>query len=127
METVSLSRLEPSLAAQLLAGTEGLDPRGMCTPRDIAAMTHAGQCFAATCGDSQAVYVVRIANGVAWIDAAKGFTPCDWDRKIMSLVEMQAQGLRRVAFQTARRGMAHTAQRAGYEVKGWILAKELQQ
>lgn len=125
MEEIALTRVEPDLAARLLAGCEGLDPRGLCTPADISAMTHAGLCFAATSGDSQAVYVVRVANGVAWIDAAKGFSPCDWDRKVMALVELQAKGLRQVAFQTRRRGMVRTAERAGYHVAGWILAKEL--
>lgn len=124
-----MSRLEPALAAQLLAGCARLDPRGMTAEADIPAMAARGQCFVATdaAGDSQAVYVLRVENGVAWVDACRGFGPADWTGLLLPVIEAQSQGAARVAFQTMRPGLLRRAVREhGYSVRGWILGKELQ-
>ena len=127
MEKVFLSRLEPSFAAALLRGCERLDPRGLATPPDIDRMTDAGQCFAATTDHkAQAVYVLTVKNGVAWIDAAKGQGAADWTALLLPIVEAQAQGLASVAFQTARPGLVKKAQAQGYDITGWVMRKRIQ-
>jgi hypothetical protein len=125
METLHLSKLEPALAAQLLAGCAHLDPAGLVSERDIPAIAARGACFAATAEGSQAVYVVHVANGVAWIDAAKGFGPADWSGILLPVIEQQARGVARVAFQTSRRGLVRRALQHGYDVRGWILGKDM--
>lgn len=123
---IHLSRLEPELAAALLAGCERLDPRACTGQADIEAMAQRGQCFAATAPDAQAVYVVHVLNGTAWIAAAKGAGPVDWTALLLPIVEAQAKGCAQIAFQTARPGLVRRARRQGYEVGGWILRKKLQ-
>lgn len=85
-----------------------------------------GQCYAATSERGQAVYVVRIENGVAWVDAAKGFGATDWTAALLPIVEMQAKGLASVGFQTKRRGLVRRAEKQGYHIAGYIMKKELQ-
>lgn len=125
-KTLHLSRLEPSLAAALLAGCERLDATGQTTRDDIPRMTQAGQCFVATTDNAQAVYVVRVANGVAWVSACKGAGPVDWSALLLPTIEAQAKGCAAVGFQTARPGLVRKAKRQGYEVAGWIMRKRLQ-
>ena len=122
---VHLSRLEPAFAAALLAGCEPLDASGRTGPDDIHAMTRRGQCFVATAPDAQAVYVITVENGIAWVNAAKGAGPLDWSALLLPIIEAQAKGCRAVAFQTKRRGLVRRATRQGYKVTGWILNKEL--
>lgn len=128
MEKVRVSRMEPAAAAGLLAGMAGADPCGITSEADIPAMCARGLCVAATdeAGRSQAVYVVHVSNGVAWIDAARGSGPADWSGLLLPIIEAQAQGAARVAFQTARRGLVRRAQAQGYTVRGWVMGKDLQ-
>lgn len=127
MEKIALSHIEPGLAAQLLAGSTHLDPSGLVAERDLPAIAARGACFAATGdGGSQAVYIVHVSNGVAWIDACRGFGPADWSGILLPVIERQAQGVASVRFQTSRAGLVRRAQHQGYQVKGWILGKELQ-
>ena len=125
METLHLSALEPHLAAQLLVGIEQHDPRGILTRGDLAGIANGGMCFAATTTKGQAVYVVSVKNGVAWIHACKGTGPVPWRNLISPIVEAQAKGCKEVGFQTARAGLKNAALRQGYEVTGWILRKKL--
>jgi hypothetical protein len=124
-KTLCLSRLEPHLAAQLLAGCDQLDPTGTTSAADLRHMTEAGRCFAASSGTSQAVYILKVLNGVAWVDACKGDGPLDWTGTLLPVIEAQAAGCTAVAFQTQRRGLVRRAQRQGYEVAGYILKKAL--
>ena len=126
METIHLSSLEAHLAASLLAGCAHLDPCGMATEADTEAMTAAGQCFAATSDKGQAVYVLKVKNGVAWVSAVKGSGPTPWRDVLLPVIEAQAKGCAAVAFQTARRGVVKSAVAQGYEITGWILKKRLQ-
>lgn len=123
---IHLSRVEPHLAAQLLAGCHHLDPTGTTAAADIAAMTKHGLCFAATAPGSQAVYVIKVLNGTAWVDACKGFGPIDWAATLLPVIEAQAAGCSAVAFQTARRGLVRKAKTQGYQVAGYILKKAIQ-
>jgi len=123
---ICLSRVEPELAAQILAGLHTLDPRGLCQPQDIQAMAKAGQCFAATAPGAQAVYIVKVSNGIAWIDACKGFGPVDWSLTLLPVIEAQAKGCAAVGFQTKRRGLVKQAKKQGYTVAGYIMRKSLQ-
>ena len=122
---VVLSRLEPDLCAGLLAGIASRDPSGRTSERDLTALTHRGQCFAATAAQAQAVYVLQVENGVAWIAAAKGAGAVPWTDLLLPVIESQAQGCAAVAFQTARPGLVRMAKRQGYTVTGWILKKAL--
>lgn len=125
-QEVHLSRIPADLAAGLLAGCEALDPAGLTTPDTLRDMTARGACFAATAPGAQAVYVVKVDNGRAWVSACKGTGPVDWSGLLLPIIEQQAQGLRAVAFQTARRGLVRKAKRQGYRVAGYILEKHLQ-
>lgn len=122
---LELSRLEAPLAAALLAGCEHLDASGRTAPQDIEHMAATGQCFAATAPQAQAVYVVEVKNGIAWISAAKGFGPLDWSAMLLPIIEAQAKGCAAVSFQTARPGLVKKAMKQGYAVTGWILKKAI--
>lgn len=126
METVSLSRLEPHLAASMLAGIEALDPRGIWTAQDIPAVCERGQCFALTVGQAQGVYVLHVQNGRAWVQAAAGTGPADLTRCGLSAIEAQLAGqCESVSFMTARRGLVLKAAKQGYRVSGYVLRKDL--
>lgn len=125
-KTISLSRIDADSAAQLLKGCEALDPRGMTTAKDIQAMTERGQCYAATCGTDQCVYVVEVKNDVAWVSAIKGVGSVDWTFITAAMIEAQAKGLKAVAFQTARAGLVRKMKKAGYSVSGYVMRKEIQ-
>lgn len=124
METLHLSAIDSGMAALLLAGLGRLDPSGT-TSGELHQLTASGQCFAATAGTGQAVYVVKVSNGVAWISACKGDGPVKWQNVLLPVIERQAKGCSAVAFQTKRRGLVKAAQAQGYEITGWILKKKL--
>lgn len=126
-QKIFLSRLEPDFAAALLLGMESRDPRGTMTAADLLPMAQASDCFAATAENSQAVYVVQVRNGVAWIAATKGNGLANWTALLLPIIEAQSAGLARVAFQTERAGLKRAAEKQGYTVAGWIMKKELPQ
>lgn len=123
---IHLSRVDARTAATMLAGCHVLDPAGLTTERDIVGMTERGLCFAATAPDSQAVYVLKVENGTAWVSACKGFGPVEWSNTLLPIIEAQAQGCAAVAFQTKRRGLVRQAQKQGYTVAGYIMKKAIQ-
>lgn len=127
MEVVSISSLDANTAAALMAGIESKDPRGIATPIDVLRICQGGQCFAATQPEShsQAVYVLVVKNGQAWIDACQGSGEIDFTATLLPAIELQASRLDSVAFQTARRGLVRKAQKNGYQVTGWIMKKDL--
>ena len=123
---VSVSALEPHIAARLLRGSERFDPRGMATGRDLETMARNGHCFVAAAGDDLAVYVLNESNGVTWINACQGRGAVPWREVLLPVIEQQAKGCESVAFQTARPGLVRAAERQGYEVAGWIMKKKIQ-
>lgn len=126
METVSLSPLEPGLAAELLRGFEAFDPSGTWRAEDIPDVCERGLCFAATVGKSQGVYVLHVKGGKAWLQAAVGMGPTDLVRNVLPAIELQLAGnADRLAFMTGRRGLVKKAAEQGYRVAGWVLAKDL--
>lgn len=126
MAPLTLSRLDPDTAVQLLAGVERFDPRGIADAASLSVMCHAGQCFAITApGGAQAVYVLKVRNGQAWIDACQGEGATDWTATLLPAIELQASELDSVAFQTARPGLVRKARRQGYHVAGWIMKKDV--
>lgn len=126
METIRLSKLDAHTAAALLGSVPALDPSGMSTPASLIDTAHGGECFAATSDTGgQAVYVVRVENGVAWVDACQGTGATDWSATLLTIIEKQAHGLKAVGFQTARPGLVRKAKKQGYRVAGWIMKKEL--
>lgn len=104
---------------------ERTDPQGLTTARDVERMTTEGMSFAATADQAQAVYVIKIRNGTAWIDAAKGTGPVQWSDVLFKIIEAQAKGCAAVGFQTSRAGLVKQAKKRGYAVTGWILRKPL--
>ena len=126
METLRLTTITPVLAAQLLAGLSRLDPAGVMSEDAIPGMARRGDCFLTTNGQGdQSVLVMRNINGVAWVDACAARGGHGWTEPLFSAIERQSQGLRAVAFQTARAGLARRAQALGYGVAGYILRKDL--
>lgn len=125
---VEVSQLhDPMEVAQLLAGIEARDPRGIMQPTDLVRMAYEGACFAATHPESgsQAVYVLKVRNGQAWVEACKGSGAVDFTRTLLPAIELQASALDSVAFQTSRRGLVRKAERQGYRVTGYIMRKDL--
>jgi hypothetical protein len=123
---IHISTIPAQLASQLLTGCAHLDPSGRCTERDILQIASSGQAFHASAGAAgSCTYVVRVSNGVAWVNALKGTGAIDWTTVAADMIETQAQGLRAVAFQTARRGLKKLMEKRGYKVTGWIMRKEL--
>jgi len=122
--------ITPERAAAALAGIEQLDPTGQTEPGDLLPMCERGACFELTAGDSTAVYVLTLKNGVVWVDAGKGTGPLDLTNTLREIVEHQAQsvpgGARSIAMQTARRGLVRKLGRQGYRVTGYIITKDLQ-
>lgn len=123
---IALSRVSPDLAAAILSGMESLDASGRTGPKDLERIAATGQCFAATAQDSQAVYILHVQNGVAWVSACKGAGPLDWTICLLPIIEAQAKGCAAVGFQTSRAGLVRKAKKQGYNVTGWILTKTLQ-
>jgi len=117
--------IAPAAAAVALTGLEGLDPRGMTTAADVAAMTRNGKCFMAVSGDSAAVYVLHVRNGVCFVDAAVGEGEVDLVELLDRAISCQAAGLDAIALQTKRRGLVKKLERHGYRVTGWVMRKEL--
>lgn len=126
MEKIHLTQIDADTAAALLVGVAGRDPSGLSTEQSMHHTARCGQCYAATSESGQAVYVVRVENGVAWVDAAKGFGATDWTAALLPIIEMQAKGLASVGFQTERRGLVKRAQKQGYHIAGYIMKKGLQ-
>lgn len=124
-QVLTIKAIPPADAARALAGLEKMDPRGRTTAADLVDLAKRGACFALS-GAADAVYVVNVRNGVAWIDALKGSGTPDLVAVVSELIELQAHGCRAVAFQTARPGLVRKAARHGYRVAGWIMRKELQ-
>ncbi len=122
---IILSRVSPDFAAGFLAGIESHDPSGRSTPADIASTANAGQCFAATTADGQAVYIIKVDNGVAFVTAMLGRGPLDWYATLLPIIEAQAKGCNSVGITTCRRGVVRKAEKLGYRVTGWTLKKEL--
>lgn len=120
--------ITPAAAAHQLAGLQHLDPRGMLTDADMHRMCDHGQCFEAVGEGARAVYVLHVANGVAWCNALSGDgAGLDLCAVVDAAITQQSEGLRRVAFQTARPGLVKKMSRLGYHVTGWVMAKELTQ
>ena len=128
METVAVSRIDAATAAAFLSGLAGQDPRGIVTADTLRQSAERGHCFAVThASGAQAVYIIAVENGQAWVTACKGEgAAVDFTRTLLPAIEHQAQGLAAVAFQTARPGLVRKARAMGYQVTGWIMKKDLQ-
>lgn len=124
-EGLTVTRIHPDIAALALASMEHLDPRGMTTADDIKSMCEGGQCFALT-GAADAVYVLNVRNGVAWVEAAKGGGQIDLTHALDSVLTEQAKGLKALGMQTARPGLVRKLKKHGWCVTGWIMRKGLQ-
>lgn len=128
MAALSVRRIAPADAAQVLQGMENLDPRGIAEPGAVHGMTERGACFLLSDGKgSELVYVLNIGNRRCWVNAAAGTGALDLTTHGLAAIEFQAaqNGLAGVAFQTLRPGLVRKARKLGYQVRGWVLGKEL--
>jgi hypothetical protein len=125
---VQVAPLEPHVAAQLLAGIERHAPRGMPSAGQVQAMCERGLCFGANVGNhSQMAYVLQLQDGKCWISAAGGRGAVDLTQTMLPAIELQVSGAAdSLAFLTGRRGLVKKAQALGYEIRGWVLQKDLQ-
>lgn len=128
-KTLTVNQITPGLAANLLAGCECLDPSGRTTADNLLAMCQRGTCWAASddTGSASAVWVVQTdeSTGTAWVSACRGTGAVPWAPILLKAIEAQAEGLKSVAFQTARPGLVKTAEGHGWHVAGWIMRKDL--
>ena len=106
----------------------GRDTRGIVTAESLHQSAQRGHCFAVNhASGAQAVYIIAVENGQAWVTACRGEGGAvDFTKTLLPVIEHQAHGLAAVAFQTARPGLVRKAKAMGYQVTGWILKKELQ-
>lgn len=119
---MQLRTISPDEAAKALQGLDGMDPRGLMQPQDIAAMCSNGQCVEIEHEGGKAVMVLTSRNGVLWVNAAAGAGPvCLTSAMDQAL---QASGARSIAFQTARPGLVRKAKRLGYRVTGYIMRRD---
>lgn len=121
-----MRQISPEAAALALAGLEALDPRGLMAAGDVREMALAGECFELEGGLASAIYVLRVRNGIAWVDALKGAGDVDLVQLLDEVICAQAEGLEAIALQTKRPGLVRKLKRHGYRVTGWVLRKELQ-
>lgn len=128
-KTLTVTQITPELAATLLAGCECLDPSGRTTADKLLTMCQRGTCWAASdeTGAASAVWVMQTDEhtGTAWVSACRGTGAVPWAPILLNAIEAQAEGLNRMAFQTARPGLVKTAERHGWQVAGWIMRKDL--
>lgn len=91
-------------------------------------MCAASQCFAVS-GAVDAVYVLCVRNGVAWVEAIKGTSNSGLNvvDTLLAVATEQAKGLKAFACQTPLRAQKRKLERLGFRVTGWILRKELDQ
>ena len=120
----SLTLIDAARAARALAGIERFDPVGAMRPEGVEALCQAGECFELS-GQVHAVFVVRLVDGIAFVDAAQGSGDADVTEVLDAILTRQAQGLRAIALQTMRPGLVRKLQRRGYRVAGWILKKDM--
>ncbi|HEV6968844.1 MAG TPA: hypothetical protein VK305_25890 [Roseateles sp.] len=110
-------------AERRLAGLDALDPTGMTA--DVRDLARSGRAFAIEGDAGNAVYVVTVRNGCAWVTAAKGGGSVDLTEVLDRVLVAQSQGLRALGCQTARPGLVRKLKARGWQVTGWILRKDL--
>lgn len=126
-KALTIRALTPDQAAPRLAGVAELDPSGLA--HDARQIARAGKCFAIEGEDGEAVYVVKVARGQAWIVAAQGRGQIDMTEVIDLAISEQAKrtpGTHSMGCQTARRGLVKKLTAKGWRVTGWILRKDIQ-
>lgn len=105
-----------------LGDMRDMDPAG--TTASMAEVVKGCQCFAIG-GAASAVYVLRPAGDVVWVEAAKGVGSVDVTAVMDEAMTRQAAGFRRLLMQTKRPGLVRKLQRRGWRVRGWIMDKVL--
>ena len=123
MEKISLYPIEPDEAAHVLRAAGGIDPARLHTPESIAA---SGVCFALNTQAGRGVFVAEKRGSQLWIHGAGSTGSTGMIHDGMAVAEAMAlqAGCDRVAFQTARPGLARIAKKRGYKIKGFILELE---
>jgi hypothetical protein len=120
---LTLREVSAEQAARAFAGLAHLDPSGRTAPGDD--VTAGGRCFELAGEGVRAIYVLSVANGCAWVQAARGEGAPDLSALLDGVITAQAEGLRAIACQTARPGLVKKLRSRGWRVAGWIMRKEL--
>lgn len=127
-----MATITPERAAAKLRGLESMDPRGMSQAGDVEAMTNAGHCLRVVLWEGErvagsAVVVMTKANGVAWVEAAKG-----WGEGMTQAIDAAARawgrgnGCTYIGCQTKRAGLVARLHRLGWKTSGHILKDTIQ-
>lgn len=121
--SLTLREIDRAQAARAFAGLHALDPSGRTAPGDD--VTAGGRCFELAGEGVRAVYVLSVANGCAWVEAARGEGAPDLSALLDHVITAQAEGLHALACQTARPGLVRKLRSRGWRVAGWIMRKDL--
>jgi hypothetical protein len=115
VEEIQVLEVGPDRVAAALARAGVYDPRGANTPASIAA---GGACFEFRTPGGCCAFVVRVDDGVWWIDGAASDGGEGMAFIGLELAEHAAReaGCWAVAFETARPGLVRVAMRQGYRV-----------
>jgi hypothetical protein len=113
-------------AQRRLQGVAELDPSGIAS--DAADLTRCGQAFAVEGEGGNAVFVVVVRNGCAFVVAAKGAGRIDMTQVLDQVVTRGAtnDGCTSIGLQTARPGLVRKLQKRGFRITGWVMKKDLQ-
>lgn len=88
-------------------------------------LAEGGECFRLTTASGEGVFVLSRAGDVLWIAGAGSCGGEGLTEAGLAAIERAArgQGCSAVGFQTVRRGLVRRAERAGYEVVGYLMKK----
>lgn len=126
-QALTVRPIPAAQAAARLAGVAELDPSGVASSG--ADLVRYGQAFEVEGEGGDAVFVVAVRNGCAFVVAAKGGGRLDMTTVLDELVTRAAtnDGCTSIALQTARPGLVRKLQRRGFRVTGWVMKKDLTQ
>lgn len=95
------------------------------TPEGIA---QHGECFTLRTDTGSGVFVLRRKGAVLWIDGAAATAGGGLTAPGLALIAQVARqtGCKKVAFETARRGLIRKAQRHGARVAGVVMEMDVQ-
>ena len=126
-EALTVRPIPADEAAARLAGVAELDPSGIAS--NGADLARCGRAFAIEGQGGDAVFVVAVRNGCAFVVAAKGGGRIDMTTVLDQVVTRGAtnDGCTSVALQTARPGLVRKLQKRGFRITGWVMKKDLTQ
>lgn len=122
MAHLQLEEVSQAEAARVMRDAGLRTAFGFHTAEQLA---EGGECFRLTTADGSGVFVLSRAGDVLWIDGAGSCGGQGLTEAGLEVIERAArgQGCSAVGFQTMRRGLVRRAERAGFEVVGFLMKK----